>query len=76
MVFPDRVFDVEECGDNVLSEIYKLTEGKIYNPYRLVLSDIKYNKDDYNTIKYNCRSKNGNKIIVGLWELREWYNEQ
>ncbi len=33
---PDKVFDVRECGDNVLDVIYALPEGNIYCDYPLI----------------------------------------
>ena len=70
LVSPDIVFDVRECGNNILKEIYLLEEGKIYNLYPIVFSD-----KDYEEHLYECFSKESHSIIKGAYALRRWYFE-
>ena len=41
LYFPDKVFCLKECGDNVLEVLYRLKDGYVYSSYPLIPFDLK-----------------------------------
>lgn len=58
----DKVFNIIECGDNVIDMIFELTEGSIFIPAFIII--IAYNDDKVNLIS-------SNKKVVTIEELGE-----
>ncbi len=61
---------IGECGDNIIDIIYKLNNGTIYLPYKIIAYGRLY-KD----IKYKCISANESIIVTGITELEEWLDK-
>ena len=64
---PQKVFDIRECGDNVLDLIYALPEGTIYCDYPLISFDMH--------AVYVCE-KNAVREIGSYEELKEWWQDE
>ena len=67
LYFPDKVFCVKECGENALSEIYSLEEGKIFSDYPMIPFDLK---------KVNAVASEKTLITEDYEELKEWWNHE
>ena len=64
---PEKVFDVRECGDNALSEVYKLEEGNICCDYPFIAFDVE---------KVRVCDKRGYKEISDYEELKRWWLDE
>ncbi len=63
----DKVFDIRECGDNAIDEIYSFKKGNIYCDYPLISFNIK-EVEAINT---------KNKLVLDDYEsLKEWWNSE
>ncbi len=67
MYNPDKVFDICECGDNALDEIYALDQGRICCEYPLISFDMK---------SVNAVTKDGMQVIDSYEALKEWWLDE
>lgn len=67
LYFPDKVFDLAECGDNVLSVIYSFEKGNVYCKYPMISLDMEAVK---------IVDKNGMSVINNYEDLKEWWNNE
>ena len=68
LYYPDKVFCMKECGDNVLELLYGLENGNVYSDYAMIPIDMQ---------SVIARTKDENKIISDYEELKEWWiNEE
>ena len=67
LYYPDKVFDIRECGDNALDVIYALPAGNIYCDYPLISFDME---------KVNVCEKKGFRVIDSYEELKEWWSHE
>ncbi len=67
MYNPDKVFDICECGDNALDEIYALNQGRICCEYPLISFDMK---------SVNAVTKAGMQVIDSYEALKEWWLDE
>ncbi len=67
MYNPDKVFDICECGDNALDEIYALDQGRICCEYPLISFDMK---------SVNVVTKDGMQVIDSYEALKEWWLDE
>ena len=61
---PDRIFDIRECGDNVLDLIYSLDIGNVFCDYPVI---------SFSMDKVIVTEKNQEKVIDDYDELKEWW---
>lgn len=54
LYYPDKVFCMKECGDNVLELLYGLENGNVYSDYAMIPIDMQ---------SVIARTKDENKII-------------
>ena len=64
LYYPDKVFCMKECGDNVLELLYGLENGNVYSDYAMIPIDMQ---------SVIARTKDENKIISDYEELKEWW---
>ena len=68
LYYPDKVFCMKECGDNVLELLYGLENGNVNSDYAMIPIDMQ---------SVIARTKDENKIISDYEELKEWWiNEE
>ncbi len=67
MYNPHKVFDICECGDNALDEIYALNQGRICCEYPLISFDMK---------SVNAVTKDGMQVIDSYEALKEWWLDE
>ncbi len=67
MYNPGKVFDICECGDNALDEIYALDQGRICCEYPLISFDMK---------SVNVVTKDGMQVIDSYEALKEWWLDE
>lgn len=63
----DKVFDIRECGDEVLDMIYSLEKGNICCDYPLISFDME-------SVKV-C-DRDGIRTVDSYEELKEWWNRE
>ena len=63
--YPDKVFCLKECGDNVLEAVYALDEGNVYSDYALIPFDMK---------AVEVCDGDGSRVIQDYEELKEWWS--
>lgn len=69
LAFSDRIFSIVECGENALSEVFKIKTGKIQCSYKLLpFEDI---TNDYRVF-YNGVSY----TFSCLADLDEWFDKE
>lgn len=64
LYYPEKVFSLKECGDNVLEVLYNLEKGNVYSDYPLIPFDMN---------KIRVKSKLECKEICDYEELKEWW---
>ena len=64
---PNKVFDIRECGDNALDEIYRLEDGNVCCDYPLI---------SFEMTSVNAADSNGSKIISDYDELKRWWSNE
>lgn len=64
---PDKVFDISECGENALEEIYSLSEGNVYCDYPMIAFDM---------YKVEAIDTKGSRVIDDYEELKEWWKNE
>ncbi len=64
---PDKVFDISECGENALEEIYSLSEGNVYCDYPMIAFDMD---------KVEAIDTKGSRVIDDYEELKEWWKNE
>lgn len=64
---PDKIFDISECGENALEEIYSLSEGNVYCEYPMIAFDMD---------KAEAIDTKGSRIIDDYEELKEWWKNE
>ena len=67
MYSPDKIFDIRECGDNVLDIIYSMPQGNVYCDYPFISFEME---------KVNVCDKHGTKVIDSYDELKEWWTDE
>ena len=67
VAFPQKIFSIVECGENVLSAIYKLKEGRIYCRKKL----LPYEDIDN---KYKLFYESSVFVFNNLLELERWWD--
>ncbi len=67
LYFPDKVFCLKECGDNVLEVLYRLKDGYVYSSYPLIPFDLKI---------VMVQDNNGKRQIDDYNELKEWWENE
>jgi len=67
LYFPDKVFCLKECGDNVLQVLYRLTNGYVYSSYPLIPFDLE---------RVMVQDNNGKRQIDDYNELKEWWGNE
>ncbi|MBQ9606816.1 MAG: DUF4869 domain-containing protein [Lachnospiraceae bacterium] len=65
MYNPDRIFDISECGENALEEIYSLDKGKVFCEHPMIA---------FNMAEVGAYEPAGIHIYKDYDELREWWN--
>lgn len=65
--FPDKVFCMKECGDNVLEAIYTLEQGNVYSDYAMI---------PYEMSNVLVCDGTGSHEIGDYEELREWWSDE
>ena len=60
---PDNIFDISECGENALEEVFKLDRGKVYIENFVDIAGMKGNI----ILHYNGKVRSSN--LEELWEL-------
>lgn len=63
----DKIFDIRECGDNALDEIYALPFGNVYCDYPFISFDME---------KVQVCDKHGIRIVDSYEELKEWWSNE
>lgn len=61
---PDTIFDVAECGDNVLDIIYSFDDGNIYCDYPMIA---------INMVEVNVFESDGVHVLSDYNDLKEWW---
>jgi len=64
---PDKIFSIDECGDNALDFVYNLDTGNVYSKYAVISFDM----NEVNTI-----TKDGSIKINDYEKLKEWWNDE
>ena len=64
---PDKIFSINECGDNALEIVYSLDKGNVYSEYAMIPFDMK---------EVNIITKSGQIKINDYDELKEWWNNE
>ena len=67
MYFPDKVFCLKECGDNVLAAIYGLEHGSVYSEYAMI---------PFEMPPVSVCDSTGSHVIDDYEELREWWSHE
>ena len=67
LYYPDKVFCLKECGDNVLELLYGFEKGCVYSEYAMIPFDM---------TSVMVQTKVGNKIISDYEELKEWWSNE
>lgn len=67
LYFPDKVFCLKECGDNVLEVLYRLKDGYVYSSYPLIPFDLK---------SVMVQDNNGKRQIDDYNGLKEWWENE
>lgn len=67
MYNPDKIFDICECGDNALDEIYALEQGRICCEYPLISFEMK---------SVNVVEKGALRTIDSYEALKEWWLDE
>ena len=67
MYNPEKIFDICECGENALEEIYKLDKGKVYCDYPMIAFDMEEAKGI---------DAKGEHVFTDYEELREWWKNE
>lgn len=62
--FPEKVFSIKECGDNVLDEIYAYQFGQVYSEYPIITLFME---------KVQIHDHNGKRVISNYEELKGWW---
>ncbi len=65
--FPDKVFCLKECGDNVLEAIYALEHGSVYSDYAMIPFDMS---------AVSVYDSTGSHVIDDYEELKEWWSHE
>lgn len=65
--FPNKVFCLKECGDNVLRILYQFNEGYVYSGYPLIPLEM----DGVMVL-----DRNGKRQICDYNELKEWWENE
>ena len=63
----DKIFDIRECGENALDELYTLENGNVFCQYPLISFDME---------KVYITDKNGNREIDDYEELKRWWSDE
>lgn len=67
LYFPDKVFCLKECGNNVLEVLYGLEDGYVYSEYALIPFDMD---------SVVVQTKTGKAVISDYKELKEWWDDE
>lgn len=65
--FPDKVFCMKECGDNVLETIYTLECGSVYSEYAMIPFDMQ---------AVSVCDHTGRHVIDDYDELKGWWSSE
>lgn len=63
----DKIFDIRECGENALDELYGLESGNVFCQYPLISFDME---------KVYIADKNGSREIDDYEELKRWWSDE
>ncbi len=64
LYYPDKVFDIRECGENAIDVIYGMQAGNIYCDYPLISFDMS---------EVYVVDKDGKKVLNDYDALKEWW---
>lgn len=67
LYFPDKVFCLKECGNNVLEVLYGLEDGYVYSEYALI---------PFGMDSVVVQTKTGKAVISDYKELKEWWDDE
>lgn len=67
MYNPDVIFDICECGENALDEVYSMSSGKIFCGYPYISFEMK---------KVNICDNHGIRVADSYDELKEWWSSE
>lgn len=65
--YPDKVFCLKECGNNVLEVLYNFEKGSVYSEYAMIPFDID---------KVAVWTSGGIRVIDDYEELKEWWKNE
>ena len=65
LYFPDKIFNIKECGDNALDILYSLAQGNVYSEYPMISFEME---------SVNVIDENGVKQLNDYEDLREWWS--
>lgn len=63
----DKIFDIRECGENALDELYSLESGNVFCQYPLISFDMN---------KVYIIDKRGKQEIDNFEELKRWWTDE
>lgn len=67
LYYPDKVFCLKECGNNVLEILYGLEKGYVYSEYALIPFDMG---------SVMIQTKTMKKEISDYEELKAWWEDE
>lgn len=67
LYFPDKVFCLKECGENVLEVLYALEQGSVYSDYAMIPFDMP---------AISVCDGSGCRVIDDYEELKEWWSRE
>lgn len=65
LYFPDKVFGIQECGDNALDVVYSYEHGNVYCQYPMISFKIK---------QVMLADKNGKQQTDDYEKVKEWWD--
>lgn len=67
LYFPDKVFCLKECGDNVLEFVYSLEHGNVYSDYAMIPFEMQ---------PVCVCDSTGSHVVDDYEELKEWWDNE
>lgn len=65
LYFPDKIFQIGECGDNALDTVYSFEQGNVYCEYPMI---------SFRMEQVILADQNGLKCVDDYELVKEWWN--